>query len=252
MQTYNKGFARIYNARWAGFARQVAPLILNFYTSTPIGQDYNKPILDLCCGTGHLAVHFLEKGFTVLGIDLSEHMLHFARENARQYIESGQAKFIQDDACSFSLTERFGLVTATYDALNHLQDEEMLRKCFQCVNTACEGYFIFDLNTRLGLKRWNSIHVDESSEEALIITRGIFDDKNDKAWTRINGFVRVENDLYERFEETTFNTVFEMGRVKTALLEVGWKDVYFARLQDLKTPLTEPEQEGRVFVVASK
>jgi len=46
----------------------------------------------------------------------------------------------------------------------------------------------------------------------------------------------LPNGLYERFEETVFNTVFEMERVKKALLDVGWKNVYFARIQDLKTP----------------
>ena len=183
MQAYNKGFARIYNARWGSFARQAAPLIIDFYKSTPSGQDNNNPVLDLCCGTGQLAVYFLENGYKVTGIDLSEHMLHFARENASQYIQSGQAKFIKDDASTFSLKERFGLVVSTYDALNHLNGEEMLRNCFQCVHAVCEGYFIFDLNTRMGLKRWNSIYVDESSDDALIITRGIYDGKNDKAWT---------------------------------------------------------------------
>ena len=49
-----------------------------------------------------------------------------------------------------------------------------------------------------------------------------------------------------------FNTVFEMVKVKRILLEVGWKDVQFARIQDLKTPIIEPEKEGRVFIVARK
>jgi hypothetical protein len=30
------------------------------------------------------------------------------------------------------------------------------------------------------------------------------------------------------------------------------QNAYFARIQDLKTPLDEPELEGRVFIVASK
>jgi hypothetical protein len=43
-----------------------------------------------------------------------------------------------------------------------------------------------------------------------------------------------------------------MEKVKNALLDIGWKNVYFAHIQDLKTPIVEPEKEGRVFIVASK
>ncbi len=251
MQAYSRGFARVYNMRWSGFARQVAPIILDFYATTPIGQK-NKSVLDLCCGTGHLAVYFLEKGYQVIGLDLSEEMLSYARENARQYIESGQARFIQGDASDFTLDERFGLVVSTYDALNHLENEQALHRCFQCVYAVSDGYFIFDLNTRRGLRYWNSIQVDDGDEDVLIINRGMYDGQSDKAWRKISGFLRLPNGLYERFDETVFNTVFEMEKVRDALFDVGWKDVHFARIQDLKTPLDEPENEGRVFIVASK
>ncbi|MCX7853936.1 MAG: class I SAM-dependent methyltransferase [Caldilineales bacterium] len=251
MQAYNKGFAHVYNLRWAGFARQVAPLLLDFYASTPIGQT-NKSVLDLCCGTGHLAVHFLEKGYRVVGLDLSEHMLHHAQENARQYVDSGQARFVQGDASDFTLDERFGLVVSTYDSLNHLESEQALRRCFECVYAVSDGYFIFDLNTRFGLRRWNNIFIDDSDDDAFVITRGIYDGQSDKAWTKISGFFRLPDGFYERFDETAFNTVFEMEKVKEALLDADWKTPYFARIQDLKTPLDDPEREGRVFIVASK
>jgi hypothetical protein len=67
-----------------------------------------------------------------------------------------------------------------------------------------------------------------------------------------SGFLQLPDGLYQRFDETAFNTVFDMEKVKDALLDVGWKNAYFARIQDLKTPLDEPELEGRVFIVASK
>ena len=251
MQAYNQTFARVYNSKWSGFAKFVAPFIHDFYASTSIGQE-NKSVLDLCCGAGHLACHFLEKDYHVVGLDLSEPMLDYARENTRQYIESDQAKFILGDASNFKLEERFGLVVSTFDALNHLENEQALKSCFECVYKVSQGFFIFDLNTRNGLKRWNSITVDENSDDALIITRGIYDGKSDKAWMRMTGFTQMADGLYERFEETAFNSVFEMARVKSALLDIGWKNVYFAKIQDLKTPITEPEQEGRVFIVASK
>jgi SAM-dependent methyltransferase len=251
-QAYDRAFARVYNLKWAGFANWVAPLILDFYTAAPAGQE-RQPVLDLCCGAGHLAAHFLEQGYRVLGLDLSEPMLEHARENNRQYVESGQARFLQADAGDFHLYERFGLVVSTFDALNHLDGKRALRGCFACARAVCDGLFIFDLNTRLGLRRWNNMTVDENSEDATIITRGIYDGAADKAWTRITGFIQSqEGGLYERFEETAFNCAYDMQQVRSMLQEAGWENPYPARAQDLKTPLSDPEQEGRVFFVAGK
>lgn len=67
MQAYGAGFARVYNLRWSGFARQVAPLILEYFEVSPFAAA-NKRVLDLCCGTGQLALYFLEKGYRVVGI----------------------------------------------------------------------------------------------------------------------------------------------------------------------------------------
>jgi 2-polyprenyl-3-methyl-5-hydroxy-6-metoxy-1,4-benzoquinol methylase len=125
MQAYSQGFARVYNTRWSGFARQVAPLILDFYASTALGQA-NKSVLDLGCGTSQLAVHFLEQGYRVVGLELSEPMLAWACENTRSHLASGQARFIQEDASHFTLGERFGLVVSTFDTLNHLENESAL------------------------------------------------------------------------------------------------------------------------------
>jgi SAM-dependent methyltransferase len=250
MQAYGKVFARVYDAKWSGFAKQVAPPLLDFYATTAAGRK-NRLVLDLCCGTGHLALHFLERGYKVVGIDLSEHMLHFAQEKTGGYIESGQARFVRCDASDFTLEERFGLVVSTYDSINHLENEERLRRCLRCVRAVSKGLFIFDLNTRNGLRRWNGIQVDESSEDALIVNRGIYDEQGGRAWTRISGFFRMPDGLYERFEETVFNTIFTMETVRKALLDAGWRNVHFARIQDLSTPVAEPEKEGRVFVVAS-
>ena len=251
MQAYGPGFARVYDRKWSGFARNVGPRIREFYEATPVGRT-NRAALDLCCGTGALSVYLLEAGYRVVGIDLSEAMLAHARENARRFADAGRARFVHADASDFSVDERFGLVVSTFDALNHLESEEALRGCFRSVLRVCDGAFVFDLNTRAGLRRWNSIEVDESGDDAVIIGRGIYDGRSDRAWTRISGFFRTGDGLYERFEETVFNTVFEMERVRAALLETGWREVHFARLPELGTPILDPEREGRVWVVAQR
>lgn len=251
MQVYGPGFAKIYNKRWAGFACQIAPLIQACY-ETMFPDSQSRSVLDLCCGTGQMARHFLDQGYRVVGIDLSEPMLGYARENNREYIEAGQADFIHADVCDVRMEERFGLIVSTFDALNHLENMTALKRCFICARNAGDGMFVFDLNTRHGLRRWNGIHMDDSNEDSLLITRGFYDGEGDRAWTKITGFVREKNGLFERFDETTYNTVFDLDTVEIALKESGWRNVYFARFQDLKTPLVDPESEGRVFVVARR
>jgi SAM-dependent methyltransferase len=253
MQAYNRAFARVYNERWIGFAQRVAPRVLAFYERTPVGGEH-KTLLDVCCGTGQLALYFLERGYRVVGIDLSEAMLGYARENAAHYIESGQARFRQADAADLSLDERFGLAVSTFDSLNHLPDENALRSCFQSVDAVLVpgGTFIFDLNTEAGLRRqWSGVQVQDT-EEILLMNRGFYDEETHKAWVKISGFVRTEGGLYERFEQVAFNTAFDLEWVRAALLEGGWGIVHFAHIDDLGTPIADPEAESRAFIVAQK
>ncbi len=252
MQAYGASFARVYNLRWTGFSRSVGPKLLDFYQSTAFGNS-NSTLLDLACGTGQLARLALERGFLVTGIDLSDAMLEYARKNNIDYVAAGQTEFIQADAADFSIRRPVGLVVSTFDALNHLESFEKLESCFRCVFASLldGGMFIFDLNTRLGLTRWSSISV-EDTEEIMLVNRGIFDEANQRAITRISGFLRNENGLYERFEETAYNLAFNLDAVREALIKTGWGEVTIANINDLGMPLEEPEKEGRVFFVARK
>jgi SAM-dependent methyltransferase len=252
MQGYGRAFARVYNKRWAFFAQRVAPAIRTFYESTPGGAQ-DRTLLDVCCGTGQLAVHFAAHGYRLTGIDLSAHMLRHARENAAPYVASGAARFLQADAASFTVDGQFGLVVSTFDSLNHLPNQDALRGCFASVYPLlrANGVFIFDLNTRAGLYLWNGINVRDM-RDALIVDRGVYDEESDRAWVRITGFVRTEGELYERFEQTAYNTAFDMAWVRQALLDAGWQSVHFARVEDLGTAIPAPEDQDRTFVVARK
>lgn len=250
-QAYSAEFARAYNLRWIFFASHAAPLIQAYYESTPFGRS-NRKLLDLCCGTGILARHFLEHEYQVVGLDLSEPMLSFARQNNQDYLLAGQVSFVQGDASSYQFSQRFGLVVSTFDALNHLPDEAALKRCFECTFSVLEqaGTFIFDINTALGLRQWSGMQVDDSNPDALIINRGFLVGENNRAWTAITGFLKESDGRYTRFDETAYNTMFSMTRVETLLKETGFSQIRFARLSDLNTPVSDPESERRVFIVA--
>ena len=250
MQAYSRPFARAYHLRWGGFARQAAPHLLDFYGQTSAGRQ-QLPVLDLCCGTGLVTLGFLEHGYPVTGLDLSAPMLAYARENCAAFAD--RAQFILADAANFALKPHFGLAVSTYDALNHLPDLPALQSCLRAVAAAVvpSGWFIFDLNTRLGLHRWNVTSVDDG-DDSIVLTRSSFDGSGERAWLNITGFLRQPDGRYERFDERVYNTIFEIQTVLWILLNQGWASAHAARLGDLHTPLSEPEQEERVFVVAQR
>ena len=250
MQAYGDLFAKVYNRLWKDYAIRIAPLVYDFFESSECKE---KSLLDLCCGTGQLSVFFLEKGYRVVGVDLSNGMLKYARMNALPYMAAGQAEFMQGDASKFTLQDTFGLVVSTFDALNHLPDMNALEGCFSSTLSVLvdEGYFIFDLNTRKGLENWNHINVNPD-DDFFLINRGIFDVSMDRAWTKITGFIRLESGFYERFDETVYNTVFDMETVKEVLFEIGFQEVYYARGNDLTQSISGPENEAKVFLVCRK
>ncbi len=253
MQVYGKAFAKAYHLRWAPFAQNLAPKIENLYQNSPVWKT-NRNILDLCCGTGVLISHFLSSGYTATGLDLSEYMIEYAKKNNSEYVKSGKAKFVIGDASHFSFDEQFGLVTCTYDAINHFADYSMLEGCFRSVESVLlsRGLFIFDINTKKGLSRWSGVHTD-TSDDIFILEKGFFEEGMNRAYTQLSGFVREEgNELYSRFEETVYNTVFETGKIRKMLFDLGWKKCYFALYENLEIAIDNPEEQSRVFFIAEK
>jgi SAM-dependent methyltransferase len=275
-QAYGADFARLYDAQFAGFAVDAAPFLhqflhqfltrfpTRFLTQFPTqALEADRPparILDLCCGTGQLARTFLDLGHPVTGVDLSEEMLSHARRNAGPHLDTGRATFVQADASSFELADSYALVVSTFDALNHLPDLAALRGCLASVArvTLPDCHFVFDLNTRRGLlERWNGTAVvaddREGDEPGLFVVNRASYDGGRRAEMLVTGF-RPDPDRggYHRFDEAVYNTVFGLDEVHRLAGETGWSEIYFARLEDLDTPLAEPELEARVFAVATR
>lgn len=257
MQGYGEGFAAIYNMRWNHFASAAAPRILALYEQTDLSRRL-KRLLDIACGNGQLALFFLERGYDVVGLDLSAAMLVHARENVkaqgtRDFIAEGRVRFVGGNAANFTMEDTFGLVTSTFDALNHLPDMDALRGCFRSTAKvlAPGGLFVFDLNTRHGLQQWAGMNVQDE-EDLVLITRGVVVEDERRAYTQISGFLRQENGLYKRFNQVAYNSIFALDEVATALAEAGFASSYFAQAQALDVPGEDPERYGRVFVVARR
>ena len=111
-------------------------------------------LLDLCCGTGQLAVSLSLKGYQVTGIDSSVQMLKYARKNSRY--QGSLARFVLGDARDFSLNNPVNAVISTSASLNHIMSLDELKNVFLQVNRSLidGGAFFFDINHHGQMQKW--------------------------------------------------------------------------------------------------
>ena len=239
----------IFESRSSGFAMQAAPKILRFYQQSALGQA-NRRLLDVACGTGQLAAHFLAHGFQVVGLDSSAHMLRYARANNAQYIATGQIEFVQEDASNFRFDQQFGLVVCTFNVLNHLANFEEVKRCLACVYRvlAPGGSFILDINTRRGLKRTLESNELFDTDEEITVRKRLYD--SERVILYASGCFLYQG-KWHRYRETIFKIIIDAEELRQSLLDQGWSSSTFTS-DDYLSPIDNPEAGNVAYIVASK
>ncbi|HYH00478.1 MAG TPA: class I SAM-dependent methyltransferase [Terriglobales bacterium] len=128
-------------------------------------------ILDLCCGTGHMARLLLNSGFQVTGIDASDEMLTFSRQNAPA------ATFVRADARAFDLallgqTRSFDAVISTFNSFAHLPTTADLSLVFRNVRDCLHSGapFLFDINMEEAyFSRWHGSFGLVADDRACVV-----------------------------------------------------------------------------------
>ncbi|MFD1888126.1 class I SAM-dependent methyltransferase [Paenibacillus wenxiniae] len=99
-------------------------------------------VLELACGTGLVTLPLAEAGIAIVGVDIAEPMLAYARVKGQGL----PAHFIQADARTFQSDQRFSLIYLTGNAFQaFLSDEDqlaLLRTVHQHLQPG--GRFIFE------------------------------------------------------------------------------------------------------------
>jgi SAM-dependent methyltransferase len=239
----------IFENRPSGFAKGMAPKIYNFYNKTAIRQSNNQ-ILDVACGTGQLSSYLLNKGFDVIGLDYSPYMLKYAKDNNADSILAGHAQFVEGDASDFHFDRQFGLVVSTFNGLNHLSSFEQVKRSLKCVQKALVpgGYFLFDINTRLGLKDVVETVDLHDTDEEIIVRKRIFD--GGRVILYASGCF-LHKGVWHRYRETIFKIIIDTASLRQTMLEQGWSSVTYTN-SDFTNPAEDPESDPVAYVVARK
>ena len=214
---YN-AFAWVYNKHWGDSFTQIAlPVIENLVLRQLPAQ---ASILDLCCGTGQLAQTLIALGYRVTGIDGSEEMLRFARENAPA------AEFIQADARSFKLPEVYHAVVSTFDSLNHVMTLEELTSVFRSVYDALRenGLFLFDLNMEEGYRiGWDgSFGIVEEDHVCVFLNSHRPDERTAQFDATI---FRLQGTAWQRSDVMLLQKYYSEAEVRSALEVAGFTEI---------------------------
>lgn len=102
-------------------------------------------VLDLGCGTGGICAELADRGFDMIGLDISPEMLNFARE--RNFGKN--TLLLCQDMREFELYGTVQAVYSSFDCINYLTSDGDLDSIFALVHNYLEsgGVFAFDVNT---------------------------------------------------------------------------------------------------------
>ncbi|ARV60163.1 hypothetical protein BZZ01_17375 [Nostocales cyanobacterium HT-58-2] len=241
LETYSghDPIARIFNEEWAeGISdRVMQPLEKLLLRHLPEGAH----ILDLCCGTGHMAQKLLMKGYKVTGLDESEGMLRYAQENAPG------AKFILGDARNFELPPTFGGI-ASNGSLCYVMNLEELMGVFRSVYAALleNGLFVFNLPLEERYQYyWHGTTVGNIKDDyAWGIKRSYYSEEK-IGQNNITIFQLIDG-KWQRFDSTLLEKCFDKFQVQSALENVGFTEV---NVYDAKRDFGINERAGDTYFV---
>ncbi len=237
-------FAWMYNRHWGKRFTPGALAVLGELVLPEISDD--AAILDLCCGTGQLANLLFREGYQVTGIDGSEEMLRYARENAPG------VTLICDDARMFNFPPSFNLVTSFFDSLNHVLTIEELKSVFTNVYSCLldEGLFLFDMNLEPGfMAQWQGYYGIVEDDHVCLFPQS-YDPETHIA--RFDATMFRLTDYWYRSDVTLLEKCYPVEEITNALSEAEFSvlDTFDYTLETGRQDLTA--DSGRAFFLCEK
>lgn len=236
-------FAQIYNESWGPDHIKTALPYLEHLLLPHLPEGAH--ILDLCCGTGQLAQYLRKKGYQVTGVDSSEAMLTYARQQA------SDSQFILSDVRFLKLPSTFHAVVSTSYGLNHVLDIDELIGVFKNVYAALleNGLFVFDLSLEQRYQSsWNgSMLGDVKDDYAWAMVRN-YDAQEKVGQINMTIFSKAEIN-WQRLDTTWRVKGYSIAEVQSALNDAGFEKI---SVYNTESELAPPDEAGIVYFVGRK
>jgi SAM-dependent methyltransferase len=214
-----------------------------------------KTILDLGCGTGGHALLLAKRGYEVVGIDRSEHMLKGAREKAKDH--GLKIQFVKGDITNIDLKRKFDAVISMFAVMGYQITNKALQHACKTAfsHLRKNGIFIFDCWNGLAvLTEKPGIRVKEmqvSKNEKLVrFTEPVVRYLDHVVETRFKVWKMKDNYLVEETNESHFMRFLFPQEISYYLETAGFKNSEFCPFLELDKELTE--HDWNMTVIANK
>lgn len=208
-----------------------------------------RSVLDLACGTGSMSVLLAEKGYQVIGADLSEDMLAMAWDKASQ-LETPPF-FICQSMQQLQLPFTVEWVICCLDSLNYVTAPADCRQAFRRVFDSLSpgGAFVFDINSAEKLRGLDGQVFLDENEDTYCVWRAEFDESENICYYGMDIFQLAEHGLWQRSFEEHREYAYTVEELTGWLREAG-----FAAVEVFGDRCFDAPQSGeqRIYFYAQK
>lgn len=174
-------------------------------------------VLDICCGTGLLAVELAALGYQVVGLDSSEAMLARARRRL-----GSEVRLVRSKLPALAVTGEYDAAVCTFDGLNYLTSAD-LRSTFAALSLRIRpaGWLVFDVHTDAMMAFTVSRPVvhGEQGEHRFVIS-SVVDTRTRTCDTCIEIVPRAGGGAFSEHHRQHFHRAADM---RSSLVETGFE-----------------------------
>lgn len=206
--------------------------------------------LDLACGTGSLTLELFQRGVDVYGIDASVEMLSEARFKCAE--AGADILFLCQRMPSLDLYGTVDTVICSLDSINHLKDEEEVRRAFQNISFFMNpgGYFLFDLNTLYKHEKvlGNNTFVYDM-KNVYCVWQNRYSPGSGRVDIQLDFFEKMAGGDYRRSGEHLAERAYPLTDVKEMLIQAGFGNIQTFEEMTFEVPTDHTQ---RVVFAAQK
>lgn len=187
-------------------------------------------IADIACGTGNITNILAQKGYNLIGVDISEDMLLVAKDKADDM--NLEVIYLQQDMKTLILPTELDVALCICDGVNYITSEDELILFFRsvCSHLKREGLFIFDISSyyKLSSILANNTYA-ENYESVSYIWENNFDEERCMCDFDLTLFIK-EGERYRKYEESHSQRAYHEKEILNCLNLAGFirKEIFEA------------------------